>query len=308
MWFRNLRLYRFTRDIDFDAEELHDMLSGHAFHACEKQAFFSQGWVPPLGKDAEDLVHSADGCYMLSLCREDKILPTSVINDALQEKIEEIKEQHDREVRRRERLSLKDEITADLLPRAFTRSSHTRAYIDTRSGWLVIDAASVKKAEEFMSALRVATGSLPVVPLKTKTRAPALMTEWLTGSCPKSLELGDECELREPGDDGGVIRCKGIDLLADDIRGHLDSGKFVSKLSLLWNSRVSCALCDDWSIKRLGFDDMVREGSEEIEDSDARFDADFAIMTGEIRQFIGWLSEIADGIDDSEPHKDTEAA
>ena len=308
MWFRNLRVYRFTRDIEFDEAGLSAALAEHAFSACERQAFFSTGWVPPMGGDAEDLVHAGEGSVMVCLAREDKILPASVINEALREKVEEIREQEDREVRRRERLTLKDEITTELLPRAFTRMSWIRAYIDMTKGWLVIDAASLKKAEELINALRTALGSCSVVPMRSRTRPAALMTSWVTGSLPADLEAGDECEMIEPGDDGGIIRCKHVDLNSEEISVHIDAGKYISRLSLNWAGRIDCQLCEDMAIKRLGFDDIVQAGSEEIEDAAARFDADFVIMCQEIRNFLDWLLEQADGVDLSEDNDSEKAA
>ncbi len=308
MWFRNLRIYRFTRDLDLDAAGLAGALSAHAFTRCAPQAFFSIGWAPPLGDTAADLVHAADAGIMICLAREERLLPASVVNDALREKIEQIRQAEDREIRRRERLNLKDEITAELLPRAFTRTIHTRAYIDTRRGWLVIDAASLKKAEELITALRSALGSLPVVPLRSRCRPSVLMTDWLKHGFPSGITPGNECELLEPGDEGGIVRCKHVDLNSDEIAVHVEAGKFLSRLAINWRERIDCQWCDDWAIKRLGFDDIVHDGNEEIEDAAARFDADFVIQCREIGEFLDWLLEQADGIDDSETPAEGKAA
>ena len=55
---------------------------------------------------------------MVSLRREDKVLPASVIRDFVELKVAEIEDKELRKVGRKEKLALKEQITDDLLPRA----------------------------------------------------------------------------------------------------------------------------------------------------------------------------------------------
>ena len=83
MWFRNARVFRFTKPFDISAEELEEKLSSDAFKPCGPQETNRQGWVPPLGKHGEMLVHSANGYHLIALRKEEKILPGPVVKEAV---------------------------------------------------------------------------------------------------------------------------------------------------------------------------------------------------------------------------------
>ena len=141
---------------------------------------------------------------MLCLKREEKLLPATVVREQLEEKIAVIEAEQDRKVYRKERLSLKDEIVQDCLPRAFTRSAHIYAYIDVKANWIFVDAASAARAEELLNVLRECIGSFPVLLPQVNTAPAAAMTSWLLHrNVPDDFELGQDCELREPGEEGG---------------------------------------------------------------------------------------------------------
>lgn len=101
---------------------------------------------------------------MLCAKREEKILPPAVINELLAERVAEIEESQMRKIRRKEKDEMRDNLIAELLPRAFSRSARTYAYIDAKEGWLIVDSASRKRAEELVELLRKTIGTLPVVP------------------------------------------------------------------------------------------------------------------------------------------------
>ncbi len=90
MWFRNARVFRFTKPFDISAEELEEKLQADAFKPCGPQETSRQGWVPPLGKHGEQLVHSANGYHLIALRKEEKILPGPVVKEAVEEKAEAI--------------------------------------------------------------------------------------------------------------------------------------------------------------------------------------------------------------------------
>ena len=294
MWFKNLTLFKFSQAFTLNGIELADKLAETAFRPCLSQEMNSMGWAPPLGRKAVDLVHSANGCLLLRLQSEDKLLPPAVVNEIVDDKVFAIEEREGRKIRRREREQMRDEVMLELLPRAFTRSRDSYAYIDPRGGWLVIDSVSRKAVDEFTGLLRKSLGSLAIAPPQVNTAPDRVMTGWLTGeNRPPDVELGDECELRDDTEEGGVVRCRGQDLDGAEIGAHLQAGKRVTRLSLAWNQRLSLVLADDLSIRRLRFLDLVQEQLDGVEtDSDeALFDAQFVLMTGELGLFLQRLME-----------------
>lgn len=295
MWFKNLAIYRFTESFSLSPEDLEQKLRQHAFRPCGGHDEFSFGWTSPLGRTSDALVHANNGFMMICAKKEEKVIPASVINEMLQDKISEIEEREARKLAGKERTRIKDELIFDLLPRAFSFSKKTFAYIDSQGGWLVVDAASAKKAEDVLSQLRKCLGSLPVVPIGAAVKPAAVMTQWLLNhDAPKDILIEDECELRSLEDEGGIIRCKRHDLALPEIKNHLDSGKQVIKLAMSWADRLSFVLDESLAVKRLKFLDLVQEQAADIEalDDIEQFDADFSIMSAELAQFFPRLLEL----------------
>lgn len=295
MWFKNLAIYRFTEPFTLTPEVLEQKLQQQPFKPCGGHDEFSYGWTAPLGKSSDALVHANNGFMMVCAKKEEKVIPASVINEMLQEKINEIEEREARKLPAKERTRLKDELIFDLLPRAFSFSRKTFAYIDSQGGWLVIDAASAKKAEDLLSNLRKCLGSLPVVPIGASIKPATIMTQWLLHhDTPKDIVIEDECELRSPEEEGGIIRCKRHDLALPEIKNHLDTGKQVIKLAISWAERLSFVLDESLAVKRLKFLELIQEQAADIEtfDESEQFDADFSIMTAELAQFFPRLLEI----------------
>jgi recombination associated protein RdgC len=200
-------------------------------------------------------------------------------------------------VRRREKQELRDQLVQELLPRALTRSRLGYAYLDPVAGWMVVDSASPRAVEDITGSLRETLDSLPVAPPKVKQSVAAVMTAWLTeGQAPAEFALGDICELREGGDTGGVVRCRGQDLTGDEIRAHLEAGKQVTRLGLIWNDRVAFVLDESLVVRRLQFLDVVRESLRDIAEApEALFDAEFALMAGELALLLPRLLEVFGG-------------
>jgi recombination associated protein RdgC len=300
MWFKNLALLRFTEPFTLGAQALEQRLEERRFRPCGSLEPVSLGWTAPLGKDTFPLVHATNGFLMVCLQKEEKILPASVVNECVAERVEEIEERQGRQVRRKEKDSLRDEVLQDLLPRAFSHSRRTYAYIDPKGGWLVVDSASAKKTDELTSLLRQCLESLPVVPFATRERPAAILSSWLAeDAAPPDVTLESECELRSPEEDGGIVRCRRHDLGAPEIQNHLEAGKEVIKLAITWGDRLSFVLDEALTIKKLRFLELVQDEAADVETADPaeRFDADFAVMSLELANFLPRLAELFGGED-----------
>ena len=300
MWFKNLQIYRFSQSYDLTPEVLGEQIESCTFVPCGGQDVSRSGFVAPLGRHGAELVHATNGYMMICQKRQDKLLPAAVINEQLEEKVVDIETREARQVSRKERRSLRDEIQISLLPRAFVRSQLMFAFVSPRDRLLVVDASSATRAELLLADLREALGTLSVVPLTTKHSPTGAMTEWINrGTAPNGFELGGECELHDDTDAGSIIRCKNQDLTASEIGNHIQSGMHVKKLAINWQQRLECVLDDKLVVRRLRFTDIVQEQSETADTDDAatRFDSDFAIMSLEISAFVKSLVEAFGGID-----------
>ncbi|NKN31740.1 recombination-associated protein RdgC [Marichromatium bheemlicum] len=292
--FKNARLYRLEQPVTIDGQELETQLDGRRFRPCGPLETATMGWSAPLGDDGGALVHPLEGCLLICARKQERLLPTAAVKEALEERIGEIEAGESREVGRTERRRLREQIVDEMLPRAFTRSRRTRAYIDTESGWMVIDAASEKQAEEVVSLLRETLGSLPAL-LPAPAEHPAeVLSRWLLeDSAPADFVAGDACELRDAEEKSGVVRISGGDLSSDEVLAHLRAGKRAVKLALTWDERFSFTLADDLSLKRLRMaEELLDTLDDEIEDPAVRFEAEFALFALQLRNLLARLETV----------------
>ena len=299
MWFKNIRFYCFSKPFALGAEALEEKLLPNAFVEGASYEKSRIGWVSPLGKEGESLTHVVGNYIMLCMRKDEKLLPASVVNDVLAEKIEEIEAQQARKITRKEKLQLKDDVIASLLPRAFSRTRKVYAYIAPKEDLFIVNSSSAAVAEEFINALREALETLPVTLPVAKISPSDVMTRWLEQqSASDGFSINQECELFNPLEDSNVVRCKGQDLASEEIQAHLSAGKQVKKLGLVWNDTLSCVLGADLGISRLKFEDMILERAEETDAESAaqQFDQDFAIMSLEIAKFMKSLASAFGGI------------
>lgn len=307
MWFKNLYLFRLAERPVLDHDALNRALEHNAFQPVGKAVPFSYGWSTPLGSHGSELCHTVGPYSMVCAKKEERLLPASVLNEQLAEKVEQIEQAEARPVRRKERQQLKEELTLTLLPQAFTRSGRTFAYLDLKDGWLVVDAAAAKKAEELIAQLRESLDEAGIAlraRLADTAESPrVVMTRWLHGEgIPANFELGDEYELQDAETEGGVVRCRRQEPFSDEVRAHLEAGKQVTKLALTWRERLEFVLGEDLTVKRLRFTDALKqEMDEEHEDPVVQFDSDFAFMTLELSKFIAELVAAFGGESDAEP-------
>lgn len=299
MWFKNIRFYCFTKPFDMTPEVLEEKLAQHAFQPGPNFDRSRTGWVSPLGKEGETLTHVVGDYIMFCARKDEKLLPASVVNDALAEKVEEIEQKQARKLARKEKLQLKDDVIATLLPRAFTGTRRTYAYLAPKDNLLIVNTSSASVAEEITVSLRDSLDSLPVV-LPSAQHAPSdVMTRWLQQQkASENFVINQDCELFNPLEDSNVIRCKGQDLYSQEITTHLDAGKQVKKLGLVWNDTLSCVVAADLAITRLKFEDMIleRAGEGDAESEAQQFDQDFAIMSLEISKFMESLAAAFGGL------------
>lgn len=73
LWFKNLMVYRLSREISLRAEEMEKQLASMAFTPCGSQDMAKMGWVPPMGSHSDALTHVANG--QIVICARKKKNP-----------------------------------------------------------------------------------------------------------------------------------------------------------------------------------------------------------------------------------------
>ena len=126
------------------------------------------------------------------------------------------------------------------------------------------------------------------------------MTEWLLrGACDGGFELDNSCELKGQGDAAPVVKIAKQDLTADEVRRHLDSGKTVTQLGLVWREQIAFVLTDDFALKRIQYLDVLQEEAEQQGDDAASLAfasqilmaQSLSLMIGELAQHLGSWQE-----------------
>ena len=284
MWFKNLLVYRLTQ-WDVAPEVLEEKLSQHALQPCSGLEMQRLGWVPPKA-DGEPLVHTLGSQMMICLGAEKKLLPTTVINQFAKVRATEAEEQQGYKPGRKQMKEIKEAVTDELLPRAFAIRRKTHAWIDPVAKWLVIDAANLGKADEFVEMLIKSLDGIAFELVKTNSSASSVMTTWLGGDyLPSTFTVDRDCELRASGEERATVRYVRHALEAEEISKHIKGGKEVTKLAITWNDKLSFVMHENLQLKRLAPLDILKEQADTIE-ADDMFDTDFAIMTGELKKLL----------------------
>ena len=294
MFFKNATIYRLPPKwpAAMSAGSLCAQLERGLFHTCPSNQPSSRGWVPP--RKGDGLIYQQDYQLMICLKVQEKLLPSAVVNEAVQERAEAIGDQQGYPPGRKQLKEIKERVVEELLAKAFTVSRRTFAWIDPVAGWLVVDTASQARAEEVVEHLRHCLDEFPLALPHTQLSPQSAMASWLAdGEAPDGFTIDRDCELKSLAEEKAAVkfvRHPLQDEWADEVKTHLAAGKLPTHLALTWDERISFVLGDSMEVKRLTFLDLVKEAAEEnAKHADEQFDADFAIMTGELRRFIDAL-------------------
>ena len=294
--FKNLIIYRIDGDIVATAEALIDALESCPFVECGATQAQSVGWVPPRGIAHGALVESIGGHWIMKMQTEQRLLPSSVVKDRVEEIAEQIEEQTGRKPGKKAMKDLKEQATLELLPLAFTRRTSMLAWIDPAARLLAVDAPSDSRADDLVTMLiKSGSGKMNLHRYQTSETPAGCMAAWLMdGDSPAQLSIDREGEFKSSDEMKSTVRYQRHALDTDEIRQHLSAGKRPTKLALTFGDRVSFVLTDTLAIKRLAFLDVVFEGKKTVE-KDERFDADVAIACGELAKLLPALFDALGG-------------
>lgn len=295
MWFKNLKLYRLAPNASLSLTDLDTALEPLAFRPGSSQDSQVSGWMPP--RDDSGLAYGQHGQILLRLQTEKKLLPTTVINQASRARAQQIEEQQGYKPGRKQMKDIKEQMTMELLPRAFVIAHDTHVWIDTINHWVAIDAAAVARSDEVLSLLAKTLTPFPILPLHVQTSPGAAMTRWLSeNEAPDGFTIDQDTELRSSGESRATVRYVRQTVDPDEVRRHIEAGKQCTRLAMTWNDRVSFVLTDTLDIKRVAPLDVLKEHQDAQTANEAeQFDADFALMTGELARLLDDLVTSLDG-------------
>ena len=295
MWFKNLTVYRLPVDWSWSAANLEDALARRPLQPCSPLEMRSMGWVPPATTDR--LLHTLGDHHLLALGVDQKLLPASIVRQEAERRARIQAATQGFPMGRRQMRALKMQVLEELRARALTRRRMTRAWIDPRGGWLVVDSASDRRAEELVETLRDTLGSLAVQKVDTERSPSACMAAWLMQSdAAGTFSIEQDLELQSGEPAKSIVRYRRHPLDGKEVRAYVAGGKRPTQLGLTWNGRISFVLTEKLQIKRIEFLEVAPESAdgEEIDPAE-QFDLDFAVMAGELAKLLTELIRELDG-------------
>lgn len=130
MWFKNLQIYRLPTPWAIDLAKLDEQLNRGTFARCASHEPISRGWVSPRKDGA--LIYANNHQWLIALAIEQRLLPSSVVNDEVRERAERLTEEQGYAPGRKALRELKERVTEELMPRAFTRRRARPAMVRAR--------------------------------------------------------------------------------------------------------------------------------------------------------------------------------
>jgi len=293
--FRNLRLYRLHSAWPGSETALSAQLEQAAFKPCGPFSEGSSGWEPPAGEAADVLCRRVGGADLMRLRHQVRVLPAAALKEALEERLVEFKKRAKRDPGRKEKSQLKDEVHAELLPRALLKSERVRGFCLLSDKLIGIDTASEAQAERFLDKLRDALGSLQVTPLAFRQPVAQLINRVFLGDGPPMFRPGRECRMQDPAAGAAVVSWLDIDVTEDDVRRHVRKGLKLTRLGVVFDDLVSCVIDQDGVIRKLRLQGLD-ETEDQEEDPLARLDAEFVLLTGAVRRMMEALRKSLGGV------------
>ncbi len=286
MFYSNATIFQLPARIDLSALEA--ALPEHPLKECGAQDEYSFGALPLVRNSETWFLHS-NNCFLMRFGKEEKVLPSAFIREELDKKVADIELIEGRKVGHKEKADMKDELVFTLRPKAFPKRTDIWMHIDNAAQIVVIYSTTAAMVELAFKHLQIMLGSFPMMPLQAQVSPPSLMTDWLLkNAVPAPLETGDECDIQDRSEDKARIAFKSLEPLSEDVTRHLEQGMSVKSLALRWSEKFNFVLHDDLTIRKIKWDDAIKEAAFNDSQGGAMsdMDANFSITSLTIRKFF----------------------
>jgi recombination associated protein RdgC len=290
MWFKQMQC--FTFEGLKPAEDWQSALESMVLQTPTGAKDTSIGWASPFGLTSECLYHQYGHFVLLKAAMLQRILPASVIKQAVDEHVAKVKREEDRDLPAREKIRLREQMRFELMPKAFCRRKEVFLLINLNSGWIITDTSNHDFAEQAISLLHESIGSFPTNRLR-KEGVTGLMTSWLRQKSIKTgYTLDQDCNLVNSQDRRNSVRISCQELESDEVSGHLSAGKQVTKLGINWSGHLGFVLDDQLTLSKLRYLDIESDLDPTDQSAEEKFDADFVLLAPYYQQFVEGLFEL----------------
>lgn len=265
MWFKNARIFKV--DLDQDLKSIFsnpELLDASLKKACFRPVGALEksfaGFAPVFGRHTEALSFSFDNNYFFKIIEESKILPSSVINQAFLDEVDNKEQELNRPLTKAEKQTLKTALTQKMLAQAFSTKKELFMMVNTKFNFAVVGVSSAKRAEDACALLRQALGSFPSKAFQPRCVVEERLTSFVTEKdLPEGFTLGYDTVLKSSNDEGGTVRISKEELTTNEVTNHIKAGKLITDLQLNFDDSVSFVISQDLGVKRIALEDQYLE-------------------------------------------------
>lgn len=283
--FKSALIYQFTEGHQAPSQEqLEVALAEHVCAPMMSQDVIRSGFTHV---HAERFTFGISDLTLFAFISKEKQLPASVIASACAKEYRKFADRNGRPASRKEKQEIKDDVVQSLLPHAFVLEKVTRCYVDNESGMIVINTGSGSRAEEILSLLRKAFGSLHVRPWFPDCDPRYVMTSWLREqSLPEGFGQNFAVTLDDRGKSEAIF--KNIPLGSTEVQAALSAGHMVSKIALTFE-HVEFTLTDWLQVGAITPSDTYKAELDGEDESDR--------LASELFLFAQWIRNLMTAVD-----------
>lgn len=297
--FKNAIAYLVTPGFRID----HEMLERRPAMPCAANEGRTLGFIAPCSHSTANLVHHVAGHSLICIETEDRLLPGSVVAEEVETRAIELESQQGYKPGRKQLRELKERVTDELLPKAFTQKRRTLGVF--AGPYFIVDTSSPARADMMIDALRSVLEALPLAMINTQKQITGEMIEWLLGTTPWGMTVDDFVELEKAEPGKPAIAYKRTTLDESDMRRRISDAYVPRKIGITLHDRISFKVDDSLHLKQLAALELMqvdkRHYDDKAEDMAQVFDADVALMAGELVATYNFLIAQLGGLQETDP-------
>lgn len=218
-----------------------DLLEGHMkecmFSDISETEFARSGFA--VNTITGELVTPITGGYTITVRRDEKIIPSSVVNKEVETRVAAIELNSECKLKRKDKAAIKNNVIVELCKTAFVKTTYLFAYYDEAKKLLIVATGSKPLSDIVVSLLVKACGSVKTETINVSDVKHGLTTRlrtYLTSGLEpfEGFRFSDFIQLGRSGDQKEIIKYSGseIDDMQQEIIDKLDAGFIVEKVRL----------------------------------------------------------------------------
>ena len=267
---KSASFYRCSDKFTFDADVVNNAFAQFAHEDIGKASRYSAGFITD---EDTGYLRQIGLRYFFRIRTQEKVISNREITRRLTLRVSEIEQEQNRQVFRSEREQLKDDIISKMMPDRDINDVIVMGWFEPGAKILAVEVGNNKRADELISLIRHALGSLPAHIPAVQSSPSSLLTHWVKtdDDVPAWLQLVNSCSLYDPNDKHKVShrQPRGTELDTTQLQTYLDVGYVVSSLGVVFAESLECVVGEAFLFRQIKLTTVREERfAKEHEDSE----------------------------------------